>query len=93
MKTDDLVSMLANGEVAVSRRRASSRIWLAVLIFFIYYNLATTGKTWIARGTVPEVVGLWWTHVVVALLALAVIVVPGLIHRLRYRLRYGTRGP
>jgi len=38
------------------------------------------------------VVGLWWTHVVVALLALAVIVVPGLINRLRYRLRYGTRG-
>lgn len=32
MKTDDLVSMLANGEVAVSRRRASSRIWLAVLL-------------------------------------------------------------
>jgi lipopolysaccharide export system permease protein len=60
---------------------------VAVLIFVVYYNLATTGKTWIARGTVPEVVGLWWTHVVVALLALGVIVAPGLVNRLRYRMR------
>jgi len=74
------------------RQGRYARVWVAVLIFFVYYNLATTGKTWIARGTVPEVVGLWWTHVVVALLALAVIVAPGLINRLRYRLRYGTRG-
>jgi len=70
------------------RQGRYARVWLAVLIFFIYYNLATTGRTWIARNTVPEVVGLWWTHVVVALLALGVIVGPGLIHRLRYRMRH-----
>jgi lipopolysaccharide export system permease protein len=74
------------------RQGRYARVWLAVLIFFVYYNLATTGKTWIARGTVPEVVGLWWTHVVVAALALGVILAPGLINRLRYHLRYGTRG-
>jgi len=62
-------------------------VWLAVLIFFIYYNLATTGRTWIARGTLPEAVGLWWTHVVVALLALAVIVAPRIAQRVRYRMR------
>ena len=32
MKTDDLVAMLATGEVAVPRRRASHRVWLAVLL-------------------------------------------------------------
>ncbi|WP_295986054.1 DUF1109 domain-containing protein [uncultured Variovorax sp.] len=34
MKTDDLVSMLANGDVAVPlrRRRASARMWLALLV-------------------------------------------------------------
>ena len=34
MKTDDLVSMLATGDVAVPlrRRRASSRMWLALLV-------------------------------------------------------------
>jgi len=31
--------------------------------------------------------GLWWTHAVVGLLALAIIVGPGLMNRLRYRVR------
>lgn len=47
MKTDDLVAMLANGEVAVPRHRASRRVWLAVLaglplsfaILFIGYGV------------------------------------------------------
>ena len=69
------------------RQGRYARVWVAVLIFFVYYNLATTGRTWIARGTVPEAVGLWWTHVVVALLALLVIVGPGIATRLRYRMR------
>jgi len=69
------------------RQGRYSRVWIAVLIFFVYYNLATTGRTWIARGTLPEWVGLWWTHVVVTLLALAVILGPGIAHRVRYRMR------
>jgi lipopolysaccharide export system permease protein len=58
-----------------------------VLIFFIYYNLAAVGKSWIARGSLPEELGLWWTHVVVLLLALSVILGPGLANRLRHRMR------
>ena len=69
------------------RQGRYARVWVAVLIFFVYYNLATTGRTWIARGTLPEGVGLWWTHVVAALLALAVILGPGIATRLRYRMR------
>jgi len=69
------------------RQGRYARVWVAVLIFFVYYNLATTGKTWIVRGTLPEALGLWWTHAVVALLALLVILGPGLVNRLRYRMR------
>lgn len=69
------------------RQGRYARVWIAVLIFFVYYNLATTGRTWIARGTLPGALGLWWTHAVVALLALAVILGPGLANRLRYRMR------
>jgi lipopolysaccharide export system permease protein len=69
------------------RQGRYARVWIAVVIFFVYYNLASVGKTWIARGTLPEVFGLWWTHAVVAGLALAVIVGPGLLNRLRYRMR------
>ena len=69
------------------RQGRYARVWLAVLIFFIYYNIAAAGKTWIARGTLPQAVGLWWTHVVVALLALCVILGPGVAQRLRYRMQ------
>jgi lipopolysaccharide export system permease protein len=69
------------------RQGRYARVWLAVLIFFVYYNLAATGRTWIARGTLPEALGLWWTHLVVTLLALLVILGPGLANRLRYRMR------
>jgi lipopolysaccharide export system permease protein len=62
-----------------------ARVWLAVLIYFVYSNVISAGKVWIARGTVPEPLGLWWVHVVVALLALLVIFGPRLIARLRYR--------
>jgi lipopolysaccharide export system permease protein len=67
------------------RQGRYARVWIAVVIFFVYYSLASAGKTWIARGTVPEVLGLWWTHAAVALLALAVILAPGIATRLRYR--------
>ena len=40
----------------------------------------------IARGALPQALGLWWTHAAVALLALAVLLGPRLVHRLRYRM-------
>jgi lipopolysaccharide export system permease protein len=69
------------------RQGRYARVWIAVVIFFLYYNLAASGRTWIVHGTLPEVAGLWWTHVAVALLALLIIVGPGVANRLRYRLR------
>jgi lipopolysaccharide export system permease protein len=69
------------------RQGRYARVWIAVVIFFVYYNLAAVGKTWIARGTLPEMFGLWWTHAVVAALALAVILGPRLLNRLRYQVR------
>jgi lipopolysaccharide export system permease protein len=67
------------------RQGRYSRLWLAVLIFFLYYNLAAAGKTWLAHGTMPQAIGLWWTHVAVLLLALVVILGPAGLHRLRHR--------
>ena len=69
------------------RQGRYARVWLAVVIFFLYVNLISVGKVWIARGTIPEFLGLWWTHAAVVLLALMVIVGPGLGNRLRYAMR------
>jgi lipopolysaccharide export system permease protein len=69
------------------RQGRYSRVWLAIVIYFIYSNLISAGKVWLARGTIPEALGLWWTHAAVALLALAVIVGPRSIANLRLRRR------
>jgi lipopolysaccharide export system permease protein len=70
------------------RQGRYARIWVAVVVYFVYSNLISAGKVWIARGTVPDALGLWWTHAVVVLLALAVITGPALGNRLRYRMRH-----
>jgi lipopolysaccharide export system permease protein len=67
------------------RQGRYARVWLAVLIYFLYSNLVSVGKVWIAHGKAPPWLGLWWTHVAVVLLALLVIAGPGLVNRLRYR--------
>ncbi len=86
-----MCAVLALLAVPLSRLRPRqgryARVWLAVLIFFLYVNLITVGKVWIARGVIPEFLGLWWTHATVVLVALMVIVGPGVVYRLRYRLR------
>jgi lipopolysaccharide export system permease protein len=69
------------------RQGRYSRVWVAVVIYFLYQNLITVGKVWIAHGKIPEFVGLWWTHAAVALLALFVVMGPSVANRLRYRVR------
>jgi lipopolysaccharide export system permease protein len=67
------------------RQGRYARVWLAVLVYFLYSNLISAGKVWIAHGTVPLVLGLWWTHAAVVLLALLIVAGPGIAHRLRRR--------
>jgi lipopolysaccharide export system permease protein len=62
-----------------------ARVWLAVLIYFVYSTLVSAAKSWLARGTVPEFLGLWWVHIAVLLLAFVVLLGPPAIARLRYR--------
>jgi lipopolysaccharide export system permease protein len=69
------------------RQGRYARVWLAILLFLLYSQLISVGKVWVARGTAPAYLGLWWTHAVVVLAALAVIMGPGLLGRLRYRMR------
>jgi lipopolysaccharide export system permease protein len=67
------------------RQGRYARVWVAVVVYIIYQNLLSAGQAWIAHGTIPVALGLWWAHGAVILLALAVIFVPGAVQRLRYR--------
>lgn len=81
-----VLSLLA---VPLSRLRPRegryARVWLAVLIYFIYSSTVSASKVWFTRGTVPEILGLWWVHVVVIVLAVLVLSGPRAISRLRHR--------
>jgi lipopolysaccharide export system permease protein len=67
------------------RQGRYDRVWVAVLIYFLYFNLISTGKSWIARSKgPPAILGLWWVHLLVILVALAIVAGPGLISRLRH---------
>jgi lipopolysaccharide export system permease protein len=61
------------------------RVVIAILIYFVYTNFISAAKVWIARGTMPEWLGLWWVHIVVAGLALLIVAGPRWIARARYR--------
>jgi len=67
------------------RQGRYARIGYAVLIFFVYINLAIGGQQALARGAIPQWYGLWWVHAAVILLAAAILLVPKWLARLRYR--------
>ena len=67
------------------RQGRYARVGYAILIFFLYLNLASAGRVWIARGVVPAWLGLWWVHGAVALFATGLLWVPRWRARWRYR--------
>jgi lipopolysaccharide export system permease protein len=69
------------------RQGRYSRIWLAILVYFVYSNLISAGKVWLARGTTPAFLGLWWTHIAIVLLTLVFISGSRGLVSLRSRLR------
>jgi lipopolysaccharide export system permease protein len=46
------------------------RLGIALFVYLIYTNLLSIGRVWVERGVVPDNVGMWWIHAVVALLGL-----------------------
>lgn len=49
------------GHIAPREGRYSKLVW-GILAYLAYSNLLSLGQTWLAKGTVPAVVGLWWVH-------------------------------
>lgn len=51
---------------AVPRQGRYTRFTAAVLAYAAYYNLKSVAKTWVERGAVGPVPGLWWVDVLLA---------------------------
>ncbi|HEX22876.1 MAG TPA: LptF/LptG family permease [Chromatiales bacterium] len=73
------------------RQGRFGKLFVAILLFIIYYNTLGVAKNWIVRGVVPPELGLWWVHaVLLALLGWLTVRQIGarwLLDRLRGRVR------
>jgi lipopolysaccharide export system permease protein len=69
------------------RQGRYGRIALAILAYFVYTNLMSAGRVWIARGTMPAWLGLWWVHLAIAALIIGVVWLP------QWRARWSHRTP
>jgi len=65
------------------RQGRYSHVWIAVLVFALYANLALAGRTWLAHGRTPAGLGLWWVHGLVLLGAALGVTLPKLLRRWR----------
>ncbi len=44
------------------RQGRYAHVWIAVLMFALYADLALAARTWFERGQTPPALGLWWVH-------------------------------
>ena len=51
------------------RQGRYTRLVRGILAYLAYSNLLSLGQTWLAKGTVPPVMGLWWVHLLFLALA------------------------
>jgi lipopolysaccharide export system permease protein len=68
------------------RQGRYARVIWGVMLYAVYANLLISGRTLIEKGTVPAWLGLWWVHVLVAVLGFGLVKLPALADALR-RLR------
>ncbi len=67
------------------RQGRYAHVWVAVLVFALYANLALAGRTWLERGVIPAALGLWWVHALFLAMSLAALLGPGLARAHRAR--------
>jgi lipopolysaccharide export system permease protein len=67
------------------RQGRYAHVWIAVLVFALYANLALAGRTWLAHGRIPAALGLWWVHGLFLLGATLSLMLPKLLRRWRCR--------
>jgi len=47
-----------------------ARVALAVVVYFLYSNLISVSRVWIEKGQLDPRIGLWWVHVLVAVIGI-----------------------
>jgi lipopolysaccharide export system permease protein len=58
------------------------RIGLAVLAYYLYYQLLSAARTWVEAGSVSPILGVWWVHAL-AIVGAALLLMPPIVWRRR----------
>lgn len=53
------------------RQGRFGKLFVAVLVFIVYYNLMGTAQVWVEKGVIPARLGMWWVHIVPLAITLA----------------------
>jgi len=65
-----VVALLAVPLAALSPRQGRyARVGVVILVFFIYVNVLSAARTWIEKGVLLPVIGVWWAHAIALALA------------------------
>lgn len=70
---------------AAPRQGKYARVLFAIIIYAVYYNLSALARTWLDKGKVDALPGLWWVDGLVALLLLALLLRQTWRFRIRLR--------
>jgi lipopolysaccharide export system permease protein len=54
--------------LTATRQGKSAKVFIAVIIFAIYYNLTAVAKTWLEQDVVGSFPGVWWPQFLLAVL-------------------------
>ena len=65
------------------RQGRYSRVWITVLVFALYANLALAARSWLERGKTAPALGLWWVHGLFFAVSLGAVLAPALLRHAR----------
>ncbi len=81
-----LLGLLAVPLSRVTPRQGKyARMLLAIVIYAVYYNLSALARTWLDKGKVDALPGLWWVDALVALLLLGLLLKQTWVFRKKLR--------
>jgi lipopolysaccharide export system permease protein len=60
------------------RQGRYAHVWIAVLVFALYSNLALAARTWLEHGRIAPKLGLWWVHALFLIASITFIALPRL---------------
>ena len=61
------------------------RIAIGLLVFIIYLNMLSAARAWIEQGVTPPILGLWWVHGSMLVLAAMLLGVQNSVHKRLFR--------